>query len=92
MIKYGIGKKELKKRDNKELVLTSQGFVRREKTEEKKSHAANKVARELAENRTRKGDKEILSHYIGCAIEDLESQEESNWRELNRINGGNKNE
>lgn len=65
MIKYGVNGKELKNLDNKELVMTERGFVKRPKSEKRKSSIDNKTVRKIWTK------EEILSHYSGYPVEDL---------------------
>ena len=90
MIKYGIGGKELNKPDNQELVLTSRGFVHRQKEEKERSNAANEVAKRLSRNRGSEPDKVILTHYVEHAVRNfIMSENERNFSKINKANGGN---
>lgn len=90
MIKYGIGGKELNKPDNKELVLTSRGFVHRQKEEKERSNAANEVAKRFSRNKGAEPDKVILAQYVDQAVRNfIMSENERNFSKINKANGGN---
>lgn len=83
MIKYGVGGRELKKSDNKEVVLTDHGFTKRCKEEKQRSSAANEAAKRLVKNRNAEPDMEILAHYSGYLAECKKNEDK---------NGGNSDE
>ena len=89
MIRYGVNGKELKKSDDREIVLTGRGFVKRKKAEKRKSEAAIDSAKRLAEQRTAGVNREIIAHYAGRPAEELMvSEDERNWNRIKNVNGG----
>lgn len=85
MIKFGIGGKPLDKSDNREVVLTERGLIKRPVSKDKDNTNALEAARGAANRKNARADMDILSHYAGGTVE---TQDEANWRKINE-NGGN---